>query len=336
MSNGVTQNCKYLSRRLHTAPQREDILTRSYSRGYPDVSSVARTSEDFLTQLSPGDMVCHARTVSVGRASLIGLWERPKCVGGSVLSPDLTGVLFPLCWDDEFVMNGHCMARGEVYSVDSPLGFLSRGVNRYFYGLQVERQALLNSLAALQGVQLEDVTLPHGPLRLTYGFVAWLSYRFHREIHRAEDQGMTQQHSRAFVEFLYQVMLEIHSFEQPSIRPRSGWRRATQIVRLAEARFAAMQGASISLADLCAASCSSSTTLYQAFEQVVGMPPLRYFRARGINTVHQKLLKSANNRGAVTECATSHGFTELGRFSIEYKKIFGVSPSVTLAAVSSG
>lgn len=333
MSNYEAPASKYLSHRLHRAPQCEDIVTRSYSRGYPDISSVMRTSEDFLTQLSPGEMVCHARTVSVGRASLIGLWERPKCVGGSVLSPDLTGVLIPLSWDGEFVMNGHCMAPGEVYSVDSPLGFLSRGSNRYFYALQVERQALLKTLAALQGVQLEDVTLLHGPLRLTYGSVAWLSHRFHRQLHGLEDQGLPQeQQPRAFLESLYQVMLEIHCVVPPSIRPRSRWRQATQIVRLAEARFAAMQGASISLADLCAASCSSSTTLYQAFEQVVGMPPLRYFRARGINNVHQKLLKSAYSRGAVTECATTHGFTELGRFSIEYKKIFGVSPSVTLAA----
>jgi AraC-like DNA-binding protein len=35
-------------------------------------------------------------------------------------------------------------------------------------------------------------------------------------------------------------------------------------------------------------------------------------------------------RVTVTQIATGFGFTELGRFSVEYRKVFGESPSDTL------
>jgi AraC family ethanolamine operon transcriptional activator len=43
------------------------------------------------------------------------------------------------------------------------------------------------------------------------------------------------------------------------------------------------------------------------------------------------VLLSAHDRcETVTEIATSFGFVELGRFSVEYRKMFGESPSETL------
>jgi transcriptional regulator GlxA family with amidase domain len=55
---------------------------------------------------------------------------------------------------------------------------------------------------------------------------------------------------------------------------------------------------------------------------------LRLSRAR------RALLSADRKSTKVTEIATCFGFAELGRFSVEYRKAFGESPSQTLCRIS--
>jgi transcriptional regulator GlxA family with amidase domain len=57
---------------------------------------------------------------------------------------------------------------------------------------------------------------------------------------------------------------------------------------------------------------------------------LRLSRARGA------LLSADASLTTVTAIATGFGFLELGRFSVEYRQIFGESPSRTLQIGMSG
>ena len=58
--------------------------------------------------------------------------------------------------------------------------------------------------------------------------------------------------------------------------------------------------------------------------------PLAYFHKRRLGNARRNLIHSAPGRGAVKNAALSAGLTELGRFSVEYRKLFGESPSATL------
>ena len=49
-----------------------------------------------------------------------------------------------------------------------------------------------------------------------------------------------------------------------------------------------------------------------------------------LSQARQALLSANCKLMTVTEIATSFGFVELGRFSVEYRKVFGESPSQTL------
>ena len=49
-----------------------------------------------------------------------------------------------------------------------------------------------------------------------------------------------------------------------------------------------------------------------------------------LSEARRALLAADCKRITVTEIATEFGFLELGRFSVEYRKVFGESPSKTL------
>ena len=85
----------------------------------------------------------------------------------------------------------------------------------------------------------------------------------------------------------------------------------------------------ISLPDLVAACGVPGRTLIKHFRDFKGTSPIRYL----LNARYQRVreaLSRAEPEQSVTEIALKWGFTHMGRFSVEYRKRFGESPSRTL------
>ncbi len=64
--------------------------------------------------------------------------------------------------------------------------------------------------------------------------------------------------------------------------------------------------------------------------------PIAYFRKRRLARAQGRLLDSESRRGAVKEVALDlglmgAGMCEFGRFSRDYRRLFGEAPSVTLS-----
>ena len=74
----------------------------------------------------------------------------------------------------------------------------------------------------------------------------------------------------------------------------------------------------------------SERTLRKLFNEIHGRPPSRHLRMLRLSQVRGALLSARGQLVTVTEIATDFGFAELGRFSVEYRKVFGESPSETL------
>lgn len=86
----------------------------------------------------------------------------------------------------------------------------------------------------------------------------------------------------------------------------------------------------VSLGELCSIARVSERTLQYAFREELGMSPTEFMRRRRLHSARQHLLTSCPGEISVSKVATDHGFYELGRFALEYRRVFGERPSESL------
>lgn len=86
-----------------------------------------------------------------------------------------------------------------------------------------------------------------------------------------------------------------------------------------------------SLIDICRTLDVSQRTLQYAFMDYAGMTPTAYLRHIRLNRVHHELRMADARSINVTQTAMRFGFSHLGRFARDYRKLFGAPPSHTLA-----
>lgn len=100
------------------------------------------------------------------------------------------------------------------------------------------------------------------------------------------------------------------------------FRRALQVSR--------QEGYYPSIGSLCEALRASPRTLEAAFRECAGISPHRFFHLQRLNRARRELARSWSEEARVTDIALGLGFTELGRFAGQYRKLFGELPSETL------
>ena len=74
----------------------------------------------------------------------------------------------------------------------------------------------------------------------------------------------------------------------------------------------------------------SQRTLERAFLAELGVTPISYIKHHKMKIAHRNLVNAEHGERSVSEIAAEAGISELGRFSVEYKRLFGESPNETL------
>jgi AraC-like DNA-binding protein len=116
----------------------------------------------------------------------------------------------------------------------------------------------------------------------------------------------------------------------------AAWRRREILIRRLRAFVAANPDKALYIPEICEAIGVSDRTLRACCQDYFGMGPNRYLVLRRMHLAHQRLLAVGPGEATVTEIAMKYGFWELGRFAVEYRRIFGERPSATLRASSTG
>ncbi|MFC3608612.1 AraC family transcriptional regulator [Stutzerimonas tarimensis] len=83
------------------------------------------------------------------------------------------------------------------------------------------------------------------------------------------------------------------------------------------------------LEDIEIAAGISRFKLFEGFKRHFGMAPMAYLKKYRLTAVRQEILEDRSARN-ISEIAMGWGFTHLGRFSTEYRKLFDETPSTTL------
>ena len=88
-------------------------------------------------------------------------------------------------------------------------------------------------------------------------------------------------------------------------------------------------GRKVTMADLVVHCGVSERTLQKHFRAFMGVSPLECWRRLRLAAAREQLLRGANGT-SITAVAASFGFHHFGRFSQQYRRSFGETPSVTL------
>jgi AraC family ethanolamine operon transcriptional activator len=85
------------------------------------------------------------------------------------------------------------------------------------------------------------------------------------------------------------------------------------------------------VSQLAAAADVSVRVLQLAFHENLGISPKRYLRLCQLNRLHSALRHTGRHEATVTELMLENRLDELGRGAVEYKWLYGESPSATLS-----
>jgi AraC-like DNA-binding protein len=138
--------------------------------------------------------------------------------------------------------------------------------------------------------------------------------------------------SKAIEQELVRSMLACVTDTSMRENSRSNWMRMRTMRRF-EHLLEARKDEPLYMPDICAEIGVTDRTLRLHCHEHLGMGPHRYLWLRRMNLARRALAGADPRMKTVTEIANDHGFAELGRFAVAYRKLFGEPPSTTLRRI---
>jgi len=133
--------------------------------------------------------------------------------------------------------------------------------------------------------------------------------------------------ARAIEQELIRAMIACLAEPVPAEKLRPSRQR---VIQRFEQAIEEHQDQPLYVAELCAAIGVPERTLRTYCQEHLRMSPHRYLWLRRMHQARRALAMAERTARTVTQIANDQGFGELGRFAVEYRKLFGELPSMTL------
>lgn len=108
------------------------------------------------------------------------------------------------------------------------------------------------------------------------------------------------------------------------------WQSKARVAKLVQSYIEEHYREGILIEDLCRMTGKEVRTLQRCFRQYFDNTITGYLKIVRLNAAHRALISARPDEESVASIALQNGFTHFGRFSVDYRKQFGVSASETL------
>jgi AraC family transcriptional regulator, ethanolamine operon transcriptional activator len=314
---------------LSTNPEGFRVSYRG-SRRYGDVDELNEECRDWsveFRQLGRGPFSAHYEHGSIGRVHLssafytTGVCARGTAPPGAcILSILPAGAPVYLQTGRLCIGQGTLSRPGQEYQLTSSQPF---GV----FSVVLDEVMLEDACRARWGLSLNDVATGS---RIQYRSVGALHHAF-LEMRALLDllngPRFRPERSSAIVGQAESAAVTILLDAMEPTAPRADDVGRRRIARRAEALIRERLGDSGGVSQIAAELNTTLRSLQTGFREVYGMTPHAYRTSLRMSSARTDLRRGS---GTVSEVAVRWGFLHLGRFSVDYKRMFGESPSVTL------
>lgn len=200
------------------------------------------------------------------------------------------------------------------------------------FAMKIDRDAVHTVLSSLLERPVRQPVDLRGALDLTTrDGAAW--WALVREIHQGQLAGSMMVNPIMVKPLAYGtitglLMLVEHAYSDSLRDPAPA--PASAVISKAGEYIEANMAQPLTPTDIAAAVGVSVRSLQRGFREHHGCTPVEFVRSVRLRRVHDVLAASSPETTSVAVVASAWGFSHLGRFAAEYRRMYGVSPSQTL------
>ncbi len=204
-----------------------------------------------------------------------------------------------------------------------------------YASLQISRQLFRDYLQVMQRFDVDQVIQNNHFLHLPQTLPSLTAYlqQFRQGLRQQPESLRSPHQAQLILDDLIPLLVNAILPDGQAPSPNLSAFARYQLVREAEDYIMAHLQEPLTLKDLCQALHCSRRPLFYAFEEVFGVSPMVYLKARRLQAVRSALQLAHPDQVGVTEVARQFGFWSGGHFARDYQHCFGERPLATLKRI---